>query len=77
MSWGTSVTTDWTTGRSGFNPWQRQRIFPVVSVSRPDLRATQSPIQWIPGVLSPGRGKVWPGCDTDHSPPSSAKIKNE
>jgi hypothetical protein len=23
------------------------------------------------------RGKVWPGCDPDHLPPSSAKVKNE
>jgi hypothetical protein len=23
------------------------------------------------------RGKVWPGCDADHSPPSSAEVKNE
>jgi hypothetical protein len=23
------------------------------------------------------RGKVWPGCDAGHLPPSSAKVKNE
>jgi hypothetical protein len=23
------------------------------------------------------RGKAWPGCDADHSPPSSAEVKNE
>jgi hypothetical protein len=28
------------------------------------------------GVLSPG-GKARPGRDADHSPPSSAKVKNE
>jgi hypothetical protein len=22
-------------------------------------------------------GKAWPGCDADHSPPSSAEVKNE
>jgi hypothetical protein len=28
--------------------------FPVTSVTRPDLWPTQSPVQWVPGVLSPG-----------------------
>jgi hypothetical protein len=23
------------------------------------------------------RGKTWPGCDADHSPPSNAKVKKE
>jgi hypothetical protein len=29
-------------------------IFPVASVSRPALWPTQPPVQWVPGVLSPG-----------------------
>jgi hypothetical protein len=37
-----------------FDPRQKQRIFPVASVSRPALRPTQPPVQWVPGVLSPG-----------------------
>jgi hypothetical protein len=37
---------------------------------------TQPPVQWVPGVLSPGV-KARPGCDADHSPPSSAEVKNE
>jgi hypothetical protein len=44
----------WTTGRSRFDPWQRQMIFPVTSVSRPALETTQPPVQWVPGDLSPG-----------------------
>jgi hypothetical protein len=32
---------------SGFDPRQRQRIFPPASVSRP----TQPPIQWVPAVI--------------------------
>jgi hypothetical protein len=38
--------------------------------------ATQPPVQWVPGVLSPGV-KARPGRDADHSPPSSAEIVNE
>jgi hypothetical protein len=48
------LVTDWTTGRSRFDPWQRQDIFPVASVSRPALGPTQPPVQWVPAVLSPG-----------------------
>jgi hypothetical protein len=53
-----------------------QRIFPLTSVSRPALRPTQPPVQWIPGVLSPGV-KARPGRDADHLPPSSAEVVNE
>jgi hypothetical protein len=70
------LTTGWTTGRSGFDPRQGQRIFPLTSVSRPALRPTQPPVQWVPGVLSPGV-KARPGLDADHSPPSSAEVVNE
>jgi hypothetical protein len=47
----------------GFNPWQRQRIVPLASVSRPALRPTQPPIQWVLGVLSHRRR--WLGPNTD------------
>jgi hypothetical protein len=48
------LTTVWTTGRSGFDSRQGQRIFPLASVSRPALGPTQPPVQWVPGVFSPG-----------------------
>lgn len=37
-----------------------------------------SPIQWVPGASSGGRGGVkWPACEVDHSPLYSAGVKNE
>jgi hypothetical protein len=38
------------------------------------LGPTQPPIQWISGVLS--LGVKQPGHKADHSPPSSAQVKN-
>jgi hypothetical protein len=46
------------------------------SLSRPALGPTQTPVQWVPGVLSPGV-KSRPGRDAYHSPPSSAEVENE
>jgi hypothetical protein len=61
------LTTDGSTGQSGFDPRRGQRIFHLTSVSRPALGPTQPPVQWVPGVLSPG-GKSRLGRDADHSP---------
>jgi hypothetical protein len=64
---------DRTTGRSGFVPRQGQRIFPLSSVSRPALRPTQSPVQWVPAVLSPGQSAAgaWRWPLTPHLVPRS------
>ena len=41
--------------------------------SRPALRPTEPPVQWVPGL---SRNKLRPGRDADPSPPSSAEVKN-
>ena len=46
------------------------RDFP--HLSRPDLRPTQPPVQWIPGL---SWGKERPGRDGDPSVTSSAVVK--
>jgi hypothetical protein len=52
----------------------REEMFPFSTSSRPALGPTQPPIQWVPEALSPGlKG---PGREADHSPPSSADVKN-
>jgi hypothetical protein len=42
--------------------------------SRPAMGPAEPPTQWIRGTLSP-RAKR-PGCEADHSPPSTAAVKN-
>jgi hypothetical protein len=43
------------------------------TASKPALGPTELPIQWIPGALSLGVKR--PGREADHSPPSSAEVK--
>jgi hypothetical protein len=45
-----------------------------ITASRTALGPTQPPIQWVPGALS--LGVKQPGRQADHSPPSSAEVKN-
>jgi hypothetical protein len=42
-------------------------------MSRPVLVPTQPPIQWVPGAISPGIKR--PGREADHSPLTSAEVK--
>jgi hypothetical protein len=48
--------------------------FLFTTASRTALGPTQPPIQWVPGALFLGLKR--PGREADHSPPSSAEIKN-
>jgi hypothetical protein len=45
----------------------------LFTVSRTVLGPTQPPLQWVPGSLSLGVRRL--GRETDHSPPSSAEVK--
>jgi hypothetical protein len=50
----------------GFESLQGLGIVILTTVSRPALGTTQSPIQWVKRL----------GREADHSPPSSAEVKN-
>jgi hypothetical protein len=52
----------------------RGKTFLFSTASRSALGPTQPPIQWVPGALSLGVKQL--GHDADHTPPSSAKVKN-
>jgi len=68
-------STGLTSETSRFDSQQGQEIFLFSKESRPSLRPTLPPAQRIPEVLS---SKVKrPGREADHSPPSSAEVKNE
>jgi hypothetical protein len=56
----------------GSNPGRDKILYSAAS--RPTLGPIQSPIQLVLGVLS--SGLKWPGCEADHSPPSSAEVQN-
>jgi hypothetical protein len=47
-------------------------LFFTTSISA--LGPAHLPIQWVPGALSPGVKRL--GREVDHSPPSSAEVKN-
>jgi hypothetical protein len=57
----------------GFDSRQRLEIFLFTTTSRMALGPTQPPIQWVSGSLS--MGVKWPVCEANHSPSSSAEVK--
>jgi hypothetical protein len=57
----------------GFDSLQELGIFLFTTASRTALGPTQPPIQWVPGALSLGVKRS--GREADHSPPSSAEVK--
>jgi hypothetical protein len=65
--------TGWTIGVLRFDSRRGLGIFLFTNVSRNVLGPTRPPIQRIPEVLSLGVKR--PGREADHSPPSSAEVK--
>jgi hypothetical protein len=66
--------TGWTTGVLGYDFRRGLGIFLYTTTSTTALGPTQPPIQWVTEALS--RGLKGPGCEADHSPPSSARVKS-
>jgi hypothetical protein len=64
-------------GRPGFDSWQ-DKVFLFSTASRTALGPTRPSIQWVPGTGGRGisMGVKKPGREADHSPPSSAEVKN-
>jgi hypothetical protein len=65
--------TGWTIEVLGFDSRRGLGIFLFTTASRTALEPTQPPIQWVPGALSLGVKR--PGREADHSPISSAEVK--
>jgi hypothetical protein len=68
-----SSNTGWTIGVLGFDSRRGLGILLFATASRRALGPTQPPIQWVPGAFSPGVKQ--PGREANHSPPSSAEVK--
>jgi hypothetical protein len=49
-----SKVSDYGLDDRGLIPGRGKGFFPLASVFRPALRPAQPPVQWVPGVLSPG-----------------------
>jgi hypothetical protein len=49
------------------------RVRQIVLIYKKDYSLHEPPIQWVPGALSLELKR--PGREADHSPPSSAEIK--
>jgi len=67
---GLTTNEQWTY----FGQWLK--AFPFSKTSRPDVRPTQLPIQWLQGGGGREGGSFYAGHGADYSLPSSAKVKN-
>jgi hypothetical protein len=65
--------TGWTIGVLGFDFRRGVGIFLFTTAPRTALGPTQPPIQWV--LESPSLGVKRPGREADHSPPSTADVK--
>jgi hypothetical protein len=72
--WLSSTALGYGLDDRGFETRQELGIFLFTTASRTDLGLIRYPIQWIPGALY--LGVKLPGREADHSPPSSAEVKN-
>jgi len=63
----------WTIRVLGFDSWWGLGIFLFTTASKMALGLTQPPIQWVAGTLSLGIKQL--AREADHSPPSSAEVK--
>jgi hypothetical protein len=71
---GAAIAQGYGLENRGFESRQRLEIFLFITAPRPAPRPTQPPNQWLPGAVS--LGVKWPGRKAEHSPPSSAEVKN-
>jgi hypothetical protein len=58
----------------GFDSRRGLGIYLFTTTSRMAMGPNQPPLQWVPGALS--LGIKLPGREANHSPPSSAEVKN-
>jgi hypothetical protein len=68
------IALDYGLDDRGFESWQGLGIFLFTTTSRTALGPTQPPIKWVLESLSLGVKRS--GREADHSPPSSADVKN-
>jgi hypothetical protein len=57
-----------------YDMWGRVQFTTTLTTSRTALGPIQPPMQWVPGALSLAVQR--PGLGGDHTPPSSAEVKN-
>jgi hypothetical protein len=68
------VVLGWTIRALGFDSRRELGIILFTTASRTTLEPTQPHIQWLTGALSLGIKQL--GREADHSPLSSAEVKN-